>query len=398
MKRIDLLYIAMVMLLLSACRKAYKDVPTVQTTIATTYPDHFSKREAGDVTLTITNSSTGQVFNAQTDAQGKVSVPGLINGSYTVLATKLISAEEAEDLIGVAISFPMNGTSRITVREGAPEEVIPMNGTRPKPLLFKEIYYTGSRTTSNGTYFSDQFYEIYNNTDQVIYADSLCIANTGGSSGQTPTGRTWGFRPDQQFIYLQNVWMIPGNGHDHPIQPGKSIVIAQDGIDHQKDPLGNSKSPVDLGPNYAQWESYVPRADNRDLDADVPNLQAVYLGSVGFDWLTPVFGPAMVIFKHKDVANLPLFTEPGATLSSQFMQLPVDSVYDAVDCLANSTAGAFKRIPDALDAGFNFCSGTYVGEGLRRRVASEVNGRKVLQDLNNSTIDFEMVKPPVVRQ
>jgi hypothetical protein len=192
--------------------------------------------------------------------------------------------------------------------------------------------------------------------------------------------------------------MIPGNGHDHPIQPGKSIVIAQDGIDHQKDPLGNSKSPVDLGPNYAQWESYVPRADNRDLDADVPNLQAVYLGSVGFDWLTPVFGPAMVIFKHKDVANLPLFTEPGATLSSQFMQLPVDSVYDAVDCLANSTAGAFKRIPDALDAGFNFCSGTYVGEGLRRRVASEVNGRKVLQDLNNSTIDFEMVKPPVVRQ
>ncbi len=117
---------------------------------------------------------------------------------------------------------------------------MPLNGTNPKPLVFKEIYYTGSRTPGNGTYFSDQFYEIYNNSDEVIYADSLCIANTGGASGQTATGRTWGFRPDQQFVYLQNVWMIPGNGHQHPIQPGESIVIAQDGIDHQNDPLGKS--------------------------------------------------------------------------------------------------------------------------------------------------------------
>lgn len=397
MKRTHLIYIAIVLLLLGACRKAYKDLPTVSSSIVTIYPDHFSKREAGNVTVTITNINTGQVIEVLTDESGKADVPGLITGTYTALATKMISEEEALELIGTAVSFPVNGSSRFIVREGTPEEVIPLNGSNPKPLVFKEIYYTGSRTPANGAYFSDQFYEIYNNSDHVIYADSLCIGNTGGSSGQTPTGRTWGFRPDQQFVYLQNVWMIPGNGHEHPIQPGESIVIAQDGIDHQTDPLGNEKSPVNLGTEYAQWESYVPRADNRDLDADVPNLQAIYLGSVGFDWLTPVFGPGMVIFKHKDVANLPLFTEPGTASASQFMQVPIDSVYDAVDCLANSTAGSFKRIPDALDAGFKSCSGTYVGEGVRRRVARIENGRRVLQDLNNSTIDFDMVKPPVVR-
>ncbi len=110
MKRINLLYIATAMLLLGACRKAYKDVPTVHTSIATTYPDHFSKREASDVTLTITNTSTGQVFTTKTDAQGRVAVPGLINGAYTVLATKMISADEALELIGVATSFPVNGS------------------------------------------------------------------------------------------------------------------------------------------------------------------------------------------------------------------------------------------------------------------------------------------------
>lgn len=398
MKRNSILYISALLLLLSACRKDFKDVPKLKTALATVYPEHFAKREAGNVDLELTNMSTGEKFIGKSDEHGKLSVPGLIRGAYTVLATKIVDADEAFELVGVRAPFPVNGSVYIEVMNETGETNINMNGSNPQPLVFKEIYYTGSRTPSNGTYFSDQFYEIYNNTDTVVYADGLCIGNTGGGAGNTPTARTWGFRPDQNYVYLQNVWMIPGSGKEHPIQPGTSIVIAQDGIDHKTDPLGNPASPVNLGVGIAQWESYVPRADNRDLDADVPNLLPVYLGSVGFDWLAPVFGPGMVIFKHPDVNSLPFFTEPTATAASLYMQVPIANVYDAVDCLANSTAFNFKRIPDGLDAGFKYCSGTYVGEGLRRKIARVENGRKILQDLNNSTIDFESVKPPVVRQ
>ncbi|MGN6420608.1 MAG: DUF4876 domain-containing protein [Pseudobacter sp.] len=397
MKSIHLLYIIAGIVLLAGCRKGYQELQQLPTVIKTVYPAHFLKQEAGNVDLTIININTGQEFKIQTDALGRVNVPGLINGEYNVHGFKMISPEEAFELTKVADAFPVNGTARIIVNAENGETVIRMIGSNAKPLLFKEIYYTGSRTPSNGTYFSDQYYEIYNNTDSVMYADGLCIGNTGGAPGNTPTARTWGFRDETGYVYMQNVWMIPGSGHDHPIPPGTSIIIAQDGIDHKTDPLGNPASPVNLGLGIANWESYVPRADNRDLDSDVPNLQSVYLGSVGFDWLTSVFGPGMVIFRHKDVANLPLFTEPGSTSTAQFMQVPVDSVFDAVDCLANPTAINFKRIPASIDAGFNNCTGTYTGEALRRKVARVENGRRVLQDLNNSTVDFEMVKPPVVR-
>jgi hypothetical protein len=385
------------LLLLAACRKDFRDVPVTGAPLVTVYPDNFNKHEAAHVELTIINKNTGEEFRTVSDENGKVVVPGMISGNYIVQAYKMVSAEEAQELTGQAVSFAVNGTRIFTVHDGMQQVEIAVNGTRSQDLLFKEIYYTGSRTPANGTYFSDQYYEIYNNTDRVVYADSLCIANTGGNAGQTPTARTWGFRPDQKYVYLQNVWMIPGNGTDHPIQPGESIIIAQDGINHQTDPLGNANSPVNLGLGIANWESYVPRADNRDLDADVPNLEAIYLGSVGFDWLTGVFGPGMVIFKHKHVKDLPLFTEPYNTSTAQYMQLPVEYVLDAVDCLANPTAISFKRIPDALDAGFKYCSGTYVSESLRRKVARTENGRRILQDLNNSSIDFETVKPPVVR-
>lgn len=397
MKNINLIYFAVAVLLLAGCRKGFTELEQLPTDLQTVYPAHFAKREAGNVDLIITNTNTGQVFNIQTDAQGKGTVPGLIKGFYTVQAFKMVSAEEAFELTGVEVAFPVNGTKTVLVEVNNGEAVVDMFGSNAKPLIFKEIYYTGSRTPNNTTYFSDQYYEIYNNTDQVMYADSLCIGNTGGAPGNTPTAKTWGFRDDNEFVYLQNVWMIPGNGHDHPIQPGESIIIAQDGIDHKTDPLGNANSPVNLGVGTAQWESYVPRADNRDLDSDVPNLQAIYLGNVGFDWLTGVFGPGMVIFKHRQVDQLPLFTEPGSTSTSQFMQVPVDNVLDAVDCLANATALNFKRIPTSIDAGFNFCSGSYVGESLRRKVARTENGRRVLQDFNNSSIDFETVKPPLVR-
>lgn len=391
--------LAGILLVTAGCRKGFKDVDLQGgITIHVTYPEHFTKREADNATVVLRNTNTGEEKVFSSDGQGNVYLEGLLKGNYVVQGSRSLTPAEALALVGLPNEFNLNGVlSSLVVNEHTRDTVLNLNGSQSGAILFKEVYYTGSRTPAGGTYFSDQFYELYNNTDSVLYADGLCIANTGGASGQSSTGRTYGFMSDPNHVYLQNVWMIPGNGTDYPIQPGGSIIIAQDGINHQTDPLGNAASPVNLGLGVADFESYVPRSDNRDLDSDVPNLQSIYLGSVGFDWLVPVFGPGMVIFRHAGVRELPLFTEPNNTSASQYMQVPVDSVFDAVDLLANATAINFKRIPVSLDAGFSYCSGTYVGEAVRRKVSATVSGRKVLQDFNNSTVDFEVVNPPRVR-
>ena len=45
------------------------------------------------------------------------------------------------------------------------------------PLIFKEIYYCGSRPEKGGVYFRDQFYEIYNNSADILYLDGIYFAN-----------------------------------------------------------------------------------------------------------------------------------------------------------------------------------------------------------------------------
>lgn len=386
------------LVVMGGCRKAYLDVNLRGVALQVNFPDNFSTIPAANATVSFRNTNTGVQFTFTTDSEGRILVDSLLKGSYEVNAFRKVEPAEALQLVGIDAEIFLNAAiPNLSIGDNNVPEVLKLKGTLPGGLVFKEVFYTGSRTPAGGSYFSDQFYEIYNNSADTIYADSLCIANTGGTSGQSSTGRTWGFMSDPDHVYLQNVWMVPGTGRDHPIAPGESIIIAQDGINHQDDPLGNPSSPVNLGLGRADFETYVPRSDNRDLDSDVPNLTAIYLGSVGFDWLVPVFGPGMVIFRHSNVAALPLFVEPNNTSSAQYMQVPIDSVYDAVDFLANANAVNFKRIPVALDAGFKFCSGTYVGESVRRKVRTSINGRRVLQDFNNTTEDFEVATRPLVR-
>ena len=52
-------------------------------------------------------------------------------------------------------------------------------------------------------------------------------------------------------------------------------------------------------------------------------------------------------------------------------------------------SAAFKRLPEAVDAGFLHASGTYTGESVRR-----VRADGVLQDTDDSSADFEVIATP----
>ncbi|MFN3637291.1 MAG: DUF4876 domain-containing protein [Chloroherpetonaceae bacterium] len=258
-------------------------------------------------------------------------------------------------------------------------------------LVIKQCYYTGSRTPANTTYFSDQFHEIYNNSADTVYVDSLCIADAFGASGQiSPTTQPSQFQNDQNNVYVNNIWMIPGTGREHPLPPGRSIIIAQDGVNH----LEFNANSINLA--NADWETYKTGGNANDTDnPDVPNMVQIHVVS-GFDWLVTVFGPGMIIFKVPDPTALESATPTGS--SEPRKKVPVSAVIDAFEALRDANSGSFKRIPLALDAGFTFASGTYTREAARRKVASIVNGREVLQDTDDSGEDFIIGAPLSVRE
>lgn len=365
--------------------------------VTVNYPDNYAEQLAQNVTVKVTNTLNGKESTNQTTDLGIASFTGITPGDYTVTASVSLGSSEAEALTGIAQEVQLSGVaSNVSLMAGQEVLVeIDLSGGQLGNLVFKEVYYTGSKTPSEGNYFSDQFIEIYNNSTEVIYLDNLYIADIYGVSGLINSGNVpTEFQDDQDYVYANSIWRIPGSGTDHPLEPGNSIVIAQDGVNHQLEEL-NPNSPVDL--SDTDWETYNERDDNRDADApDVPNLERMYFTG-GFDWLVTVFGPGLVIFKTDDFESLEQVPYPVpeyADFMDPRVKIPNELIIDAFEALKDGNSGAFKRVPVALDAGFVYADGTYTAQSFRRKVSTVIEGRAVLKDSNNSTEDFEKLDTP----
>lgn len=372
--------------------------------ISVAYPEGFTESIAEGVSVTATNVQNGSTQQATTDALGVAHFSGLQVGTYSFRAEQRLDAAAALVLTGTESELFLNAVVRdisIAQNEMA-KRTLTLNGAPLAGLVFKEVYYTGSKTPTNAqgmqtNYFSDQFIELYNNSDETIYLDGLCIGDLHGVSGIINPGNAPSpLIQDKDHVYVSNVWRVPGSGQDHPLLPGESIIIAQDGVNHKE---FNPNSPVDL--SGADWETYNERPDGRDADnPDVPNLECMYFTG-GFDWLITVFGPSVVIFRADDFDDLekvPDPDDPAGEWLDPVVKLPVSDVIDSFEALKDANSGSFKRIPVALNSGFVFASDTYTMESFRRKIVGEENGRKVLQNTNDSEEDFEKLALPTPKR
>jgi hypothetical protein len=395
MKQMGAFVLAM-MAIFTACKKSDTTAtPTVSYEVKVSYPSSYAQTAATGTSVTLTNSVSGSTSKVTTDSTGTALFTGLLPGTYQVSAARTLTEAEALILTGISAEVFLNASvlNQSILQEGVLE--LTLSGSGVGGLVFKQVSYACSKTPSGTNYLIDQFYEIYNNSTDTVYADSLCLGDVQGNPGISSSSKASGFQSDVNNVYLRNLFMVPGTGKEHPIAPGKSIIIAQTGINHKTDASGNSNS-VDLGAGIADFEVYLV-SSTKDIDnPDVPNMISIDESLAAYYWLTYVYGPSMVIFKHPTPAALPKELEPGTTSTSTYIQVPVSYILDGVDFMASATAVGYKRLPASVDAGFQYGSGTYNGQAMMRKTKSTLsNGRIVLQDTNNSTEDFEVLSAPL---
>ncbi|HCM59511.1 MAG TPA: hypothetical protein DIS74_03900 [Bacteroidales bacterium] len=390
MRKFPLLLVMMIagVVALTSCEKG---ATLYDVSITVFYPEGYGTEKVASQEITVKNTLTGIEITATTDATG-VAQTELEEGMYTIQATL-----ETDD-------FYFNGiTENLTVNTSAVNnwEIHMIASSKAGGLVLKEIYYTGSKTEAGSNYYSDQFHEIYNNSDEVVYLDGLCIGllEPIGSSPTVWVNQDGSIMDRLPIAY--HALMFPGTGQQYPIQPRTSVVLAMDAIDHKTDPLGNPLSPVNMA--SAQFEAFI-EAPGKDTDSpQAANLIVMYTTSASmYDWLHSVNGAAVVLFRLPTGLNYASFvsnpdnfmTKPGTTSATQYFMVHKDWVIDGVECNRPEEDKRFKRLPTSVDAGWTWSLATYNSKSVRRKVEKILDGKVFYKDTNNSTNDFLIDQTP----
>lgn len=435
------LYLAMIIVAgLYACQK--KDLGTtaapVNLNIAIEYGSEVNSiglRKDSSL-IRITNATSGTVKEAYTNNNGVANFESITPGTYTITASITIAKNTYQQLSGTVVDQDVVFNGNITnqsITELQTNINIPLVTGRLGNLVFKQIYYAGSNTSS-GAVFRDQFFEIYNNSADTLYADSLCFAQLIGSNNNKANYPAHGYQVNNQFdwtqsigindanantnyVYARAVFMIPGTGKQVPVYPGKSIVVAQTAQNHTApyvlndgttQGITNPALTVDL--SKADFETYLvdyKRAESSTpstfkpykWDVDNPGVtnMVVHYTTVNDMVLENTGREALIIYKTNG-ANpktvFPFYPDPTVTAiastTTLYQQIPVKNIIDAVELqkvIENERVP--KRLPNTLDAGpTNVTGGEYTSQSLVRKTVRTVNGRRILQDTNNSANDF----------
>ncbi len=212
----------------------------------------------------------------------------------------------------------------------------------------------------------------------------------------------------EEFVYADKVARIPGDGDDYPVQPGESIVIAFNAVDWTS---GGENSEITVDLSSADFELYavdwlesLGRQGNTwfDIDnTDVTNMDMIYLNIENYGQFSFLSTGASIAIFNSETVPAETVTDPNSSESNPiyYLKIRVEDIVDGIDMLFNSEAAAFKRLPSSIDAGFNFVEGnSYTSKSVRRKVAkTTAEGRKILQDTNNSTNDFDAIDLPTPR-
>lgn len=257
---------------------------TSMATVFTSCSDDDDKPEP-TYPLTVTDTLPTEIPTSFSIVSGSVTYTELNTGRSTTFQLPLTSSDVLPagtyDIDGTMVVKYVSSTGtdvEQTLRAVASQQVVSATGTpislkwffyNPEnTLVFGEIYCAGSPNAAGTNGLYDTFFTIYNNTDEVQYADGLAIVESKLTNASTDKILTAANLPENNFT-VGAVYVIPGSGKDVAINPGESIKIVDQAIDWSEQVSGAlNHTDADF-----EWYDVVTTGTVRDTDnPDVPNL------------------------------------------------------------------------------------------------------------------------------
>ena len=393
------LAVALGLVLLNACKKDNNNgIPTepLSVTFHLQAPDKVAITQYATLTLTLTelnkNEKVEKVYHNVSSSDFKLELSA---GSYEVRAAGSVNYTQSGTTATGEVAGFVSKIDILTATTYTVPLSLKITPSGEGDFIIEEIFFAGTATLEGKQYFGDQYIKLYNPTDRVLYADGLVLAD---SEFLTVTKRDYTPNIMAEAFTAGSMVQIPGTGTQYPVQPGASIVIAEQGINHKE----NNPNSIDL--SKADFENFYP-PKVKDVDG------------VGVTNNINLYG--IFIFNNRGNRSYVIarFPEGTATATLQYdyeykvgtklmqrqaLKIPNNWIVDAVNL---STKKGFEWIVTApsLDAGYTYVANdekdtSRCSKSVRRKVLSEKNGKPIFKDTNDSTEDFEILTTPTLKK
>ena len=376
------------LLVMGACKKDDDDVASYNTlTVTLSYPDGITQADIVAASVTATNVQTGARTQLAEESAGMFTVK-LIGGEYTISASATTSDTKR-----------LNARRSISLYKDATLDVELNVALLKEGFVFKEVYYNMVKV-NNKPYMQDQFFEIYNNSDQVQYLDNCILARLQGTQGVKGVTDwvTSENGTEIMDIYALESYVVAfvGNGTEYPVNPRESVLIAATAINHNAETGG--VSPVDL--TNADYEVNISDYKSDTDNPAVPDMTIVTKSSsatAAFFGL-PYTGNALILAQLPAGMTMDSYindrsnyrTIPWQTANTyEFLTVPQEYVIDGINIVNSNESKRIVRLRPEVDNGMVYMTTDYAGKSIRRKV-SEItpDGKVILQDTNDSSEDF----------
>lgn len=384
--------------------------------IAIEKPIDYPDATLSDINVEATNIASGEKNNVSVEQlpENNIVELKLKKGAYKLLVTGKMTYKNKQGVLSEAMlkyteDITLDGTQTVVKKTAAFLYL-----GNPSGFVLEEIFFTSTLTPEGKPYSrkGDQYVKITNNSDETLYADGLALLES-----VFLTATKWEYKPDvmNEAFAVKAIYVVPGNGKEHPVKPGKSLIIANNAINHRKDNANSNPNSFDLSGADFEWYDVSPNPNVQDIDnPDVPNLDKYYAKTAtihafhdrGFTAIAiakvPVSKDDYLAKQKYDYTYIFKFGDFVTEMPGSAYKVPNAWIVDAVNLSAKGEFVWTVTAP-ALDAGWTYCSEgqsdkSRYGLAVRRKVDRETNGRKYYKDTNNSTDDFETrVKPSLMK-
>jgi hypothetical protein len=379
-------------------------IPVIPTaTVTLEIPANLENTVLTNAVATLTNVQTKQAYTVEgsffvKDGNDyKIMLENLEAGTYNIA----VNGHLDFTLNGVAgqKDFEVSSENVVLSTTATSMKMTVSTFTAQGGFVISEIFFTGTSTSEGKSYSGDQYIIITNNSDVTLYADSIAVLE---SAFLTTTKED--YTPDIMSTHfsVQACYMIPGTGRSVPVEPGESLTLAINAIDH------TIEQPNSINLTGADFEFFDETSNPNftDPDGEAPNLDKWYcytatiyqFHSRGFnsmaiakmqtskeDWLENYVYDATYMFVFGDFSKE--MTKKG------IYKVPNEWILDGVN-LSVESVREWNVLDASIDAGWTYCGKvdrdeTRFNKSVIRK--QDANGKYI--DTNNSTNDFTPEAP-----